>query len=430
MDVERQAYERTAALVQQEASQAAVLQAVQQAVDGDVGGVFFLSAYAGCGKTFLEQTLLHWVRSRGQIALAVASTGIAALLLEGGNTLHSKLKAPLSPYTSDGRLNIRHQSAEAQMIREAKLLIWDEAVMHPEKLAHNVDMSLRDIRGRPNVPFGGLVVLWGGDFRQTLPIQEHATAAQTVSMCLHQWPLWTEHTTVLTLSVNQRCKQLMAQCSTEAERTRIMRWASWLEQLGDGHLTDAEDTVALWPEQCREMRNTADFDAALQDMYGPVEALSNVSLDFWADRAIVAPKHSAVDYVNARMLDRLPGRAWSLLSIDTLDLDNSELDVGTDFLNRQASGNMAPHQLTLKVGCVVMLLRNLAKRDGLVNGTRMLVRQITRTRLKCVILTHGVHQGNEVVIPRIKMKPKSGMLPFMWSRIQFPVKLSYAMTYV
>lgn len=428
---QQQLYDEKAVLIAQQPSQQDVLDAVQQAIRNDAGGMFFISAYAGCGKTFLEQALLHWVRKDGHIALAVASTGIASLLLEGGNTLHAKLKAPLSPYTEDSRLNIGNQSAEAQMIREAKLLIWDEAVMHPHMLAQVVDKSFRDIRGRRDVPFGGLVVVWGGDFRQTLPIEERATEAQTVSMCLHQLPGWNEEVRVLALTENQRCVQLMSECTTAAEQSRVHRWKEWLEQLADGTVVGSDNLVELWHEQCRSVDELLDYDRLLDSMYGTdVDALLRQPHRFWADRAIVTPKHCAVDFINQRMLARLPGQAHSLSSVDTLDLENGELDVGSDFLNRQLSGNMAPHRLILKDGCVVMLLRNLDKRNGLVNGTRLQVRHISRRLLHCVILTAGAYQGNDAYIPRIRMKPKSRTFPFAWTRLQFPLKLSYAMTYV
>ena len=84
------------------------------------------------------------------------------------------------------------------------------------------------------------MVVWGGDFRQTLPIEERATTAQTIAMCLHQWPLWTEHVSVMTLTENQRCMQLVATCTDVAERQRIVRWKNWLENLGDGSLADSD----------------------------------------------------------------------------------------------------------------------------------------------------------------------------------------------
>ena len=51
--------------------------------------VFFIDRLGGTGKTFLYNTLLTKVRLRGEIALVMASSGIAALLLNCGRTVHS-----------------------------------------------------------------------------------------------------------------------------------------------------------------------------------------------------------------------------------------------------------------------------------------------------------------------------------------------------
>lgn len=56
---------------------------------------FFVDGPGGTGKTFLYTVLLAAVRARGGIALSVASSGIAALLLEGGRTAHSRFKIPI-----------------------------------------------------------------------------------------------------------------------------------------------------------------------------------------------------------------------------------------------------------------------------------------------------------------------------------------------
>ena len=57
-------------------------------IDGDEGGMLFLDAPGGTGKTFLINLILTKLRSEGKIALANASSGIAATLLTGGRTLH------------------------------------------------------------------------------------------------------------------------------------------------------------------------------------------------------------------------------------------------------------------------------------------------------------------------------------------------------
>ncbi|GBL76141.1 hypothetical protein AVEN_234427-1 [Araneus ventricosus] len=66
------------------------------AVSAGQGGFFFLDAPGGTGKTFLISLLLAEIRSKNGIALAVASSGIAATLLDGGRTTHSAFKLPLN----------------------------------------------------------------------------------------------------------------------------------------------------------------------------------------------------------------------------------------------------------------------------------------------------------------------------------------------
>ena len=67
-------------------------------IDGDEGGMLFLDAPGGAGKTFLINHILAKLRSEGKIALATASSRIAATLLIGGRTLHSTFKIPLDLY--------------------------------------------------------------------------------------------------------------------------------------------------------------------------------------------------------------------------------------------------------------------------------------------------------------------------------------------
>lgn len=63
-------------------------------VNDHAGGIFFLDAPGGTGKTFLLN-LLAKVRSNSNIALGVASSGIAPTLLAVGHTAHSTFKLPL-----------------------------------------------------------------------------------------------------------------------------------------------------------------------------------------------------------------------------------------------------------------------------------------------------------------------------------------------
>jgi uncharacterized radical SAM superfamily protein len=66
--------------------------------------------------------LLSYVQKQGKVALAMASTGIAATLLEGGTTAHSRFNIPLKVY-SDSTYNISKRSNLAELLYHTKLII-------------------------------------------------------------------------------------------------------------------------------------------------------------------------------------------------------------------------------------------------------------------------------------------------------------------
>ncbi len=128
------------------------------------GEVFFLDGLGGSGKTFVYKVLLALVRRDGHVAIGVASSSIAALLLEGGQTAHSVFKIPIA-LGRDSMCSILVQSDSVELLWEAKLIIWDEAPAQHRHCAEAVDRTLRDImRRRPDSPFGDKVVVFGGDF--------------------------------------------------------------------------------------------------------------------------------------------------------------------------------------------------------------------------------------------------------------------------
>ncbi|KAI8559074.1 hypothetical protein RHMOL_Rhmol04G0146700 [Rhododendron molle] len=129
---------------------------------------FFIDGPGGSGKTYLYRALLATIRSNGMIALATAASGVAASILPGGRTAHSRFKIPIDGNDSSV-CNIPKQSGTAELIRRAKLIIWDEAPMAKRWAIEALDRSLKDIMSN-NSLFGGKVIVFGGDFRQVLPV--------------------------------------------------------------------------------------------------------------------------------------------------------------------------------------------------------------------------------------------------------------------
>ena len=78
-----------------------VYSAIWSRVDINSGGMIFIDAPGGTGKTYLINLILAKVRQHNRIALAVASSGIAATLLTGGRTAHSAFSLPLDLTNQD-----------------------------------------------------------------------------------------------------------------------------------------------------------------------------------------------------------------------------------------------------------------------------------------------------------------------------------------
>jgi hypothetical protein len=204
--------------------QRALVTAVLDAVRAEQPFAAFVDAPGGTGKTFVFNHLLAAVRGQGNVALAVAYSGIAATLLDGGRTLNSRFRVPL--VTNEQSLcNIPAQSALADLIRRTKLIVWDEAPMVHKHLLETLDRSFRDVMRRPNVPFGGKVLLLGGDFRQILPVIKRGNRAQTVGACLKRSALW-RHFRQFRLTENMRVVDRTGQEGIDYSDYRPRPWPS------------------------------------------------------------------------------------------------------------------------------------------------------------------------------------------------------------
>jgi hypothetical protein len=84
------------------------------------------------------------VRSQNQVALCVASSGIASLLLEGGRTAHSTFKIPI-PITDTSTAGVKKNTHMHDVLKQTKAIIWDEVPMQHKHAVASVDRLLRDL---------------------------------------------------------------------------------------------------------------------------------------------------------------------------------------------------------------------------------------------------------------------------------------------
>nr|XP_016459228.1 PREDICTED: ATP-dependent DNA helicase PIF4-like [Nicotiana tabacum] len=163
---------------------------ITERIFSNKAGAFFIDGLEGTGKTFLYRALLATIRSKGYIALATATSGVAASILTGGRTAHSRFKIPINTddYVS---CNISKQSSLACLIQDAKLIIWDEVSMAKKRMIELLDLLLKDLMDS-TILFGGKVVVLGRDFRQTLLVVWNGKKEDFINESLLYSHIWEE----------------------------------------------------------------------------------------------------------------------------------------------------------------------------------------------------------------------------------------------
>jgi hypothetical protein len=374
---------------------------------------FFLQGPGGTGKTFLYRGLCHHFRSSGRIVLCVASSGIAATLLPGGTTAHSRFRIPLE-LNENSVCNVGKNTQLAELLRQTSLIIWDEVPMQHKHCFEAVHRMLTDIRGDQSL-FGGIPTVFGGDFAQILPVVKHGSRADIVSANLQKSFLW-NRIRVLTLHRNMRVQD------DEANR----RFAEWLRNLSYDPQFYGKITL---PPGIKQFRR-------IEDMYAwmyPPHLLERAVTDYSAFRtsSILSARNDTVTEINERLLNAMPGDVRTYHSVDTAELGNEGEGYGetpaVEVLNSFHPASLPLSRLRLKIGAPVLLLRNLAPQEGLCNGTRLSVTRLGRRCIQARILG-GFFDGEERLLPRIKLNSSADELPYVISRVQFPVRLCFAMT--
>ncbi|XP_028092911.1 uncharacterized protein LOC114293082 [Camellia sinensis] len=161
---------------------------------------------------------------------------IAALLLPGGRTAHSRFKIPIN-LDEFSSCSINQQTELAKLIQEASLIIWDEAPMYHRYGFEAVDRTFKDIlKGiefcSTDCVFGGKLFILGGDFRQILPVVPKGRREATIAASLKELTIW-NHCRVLHLRTNMR---IMAHDTSIQMRQQLRDFANWILMIGDGKI--------------------------------------------------------------------------------------------------------------------------------------------------------------------------------------------------
>ncbi|EGT35548.1 hypothetical protein CAEBREN_00452 [Caenorhabditis brenneri] len=408
VDIEKCKKEGEDALIKLNKEQREAVDAILEAKNSLRGGLFFIDGPGGTGKTFVYNCLANLVLGSGEKILPMSWVGIAAALLPGGRTVASTIKLDINNGCRSSGVNLK--SPLADVLRQVSLILWDEAPMSPKASLETVDTLFRKLMD-VDTPFGGKTVVLGGDFRQVLPVMDKGGAAEQIANSIKKsglWPLFQ----VFHLKTNVRVT------------ADALEWSKELLRIGDGKVGAKVTGEMPIPDGLESGGDliTEIFGDLLEK--GEVEKLAKV--------AILTPRNKEALETNNKVLDKMGGAPRIYRSLDTISPKDGQLQVGdfnhftTEFLNTMTPSGMPPHELRVKNGAIVMLLRNLDVKNGLCNGTRMVVEEMGERILQCKFI-NGPRKDESVLIPRIKLNYEKN-LPFIMGRLQFPIRLAFAMT--
>ena len=383
-----------------------VLSAIYSPIGSKCDKIHILNSPGGYGKTLVLKVITAKIRSEGGIVICVASTGLAAQNLEGGRTAHSRFKIPID-ILEDSTCSIKAQSSLAKLIKISKLIIWDEVFSCHRFNVEALERTLKDIMNSKE-PFGGKVICFGGDPRQTLPVVRRGGRAQIVRACIQMSPLYSlmkEHK----LAQNMR---------TDPEE---VQFSKYILKIGNGEekvLKDLGDNVIKIPEEYI----VHSFDEIIDATFPELElGCENV-----IDGCIYTPLNKDVRLINDICIEKFPGDSKVYLSADSILEDDHKEAVPVEYLNAMNPSGISEHEINLKIGAPVMLLRNLqaGPNISLRNGTRMIIIQMMERAVEVEVAV-GMNKGLRVFLPRVPQYDKSGDYPFTLVRRQFPLRYTY-----
>ena len=232
--------------------------------------------------------------SKKKIVLTVASSGVASLLLPNGRTAHSRFKIPID-LDDNSICDIKRGTKLAKLPVETSLIIWDEALMTNKQCFEALDRSLRDIMSETvkeasDIPFGGKVIVLGGDPKQILPVIENGSKSQIINASIFRSYLWKD-VTVIHLFENMRLKKLDPY---DDEYKDLQSFNDWILSIGNGtikepsEIDDNSDSMTVQIPKEILIETTGNKIEALVDYVYPDFHNRFSEPDYLKERAILA----------------------------------------------------------------------------------------------------------------------------------------------
>jgi ATP-dependent DNA helicase PIF1 len=333
----------------------------------------FLTGEPGSGKTHTISQFIKYLREHGVEPAITASTGIAATHI-GGMTIHSwsgigikedLTQADLNKFTAD--------SKSGKKILKTSVLVIDEVSMLSQRTLSMVDLVCRTVR-RVSEPFGGMQVVFVGDFFQLPPVTKYGTLEGNQKQFAYNSPAWVRaNPTVCYLTEQHR----------------------------------QDDRAFL--EVLTAIRSNEMEEGLFEHIQSRMAERSKVPIQI----PRLFTKNVSVYQLNHDRLLRLPGKEY----VYTMKQSGRG-----PLIEALKKGCLSPEQLYLKVGAIVMFTKN-SPQFGYSNGTLGMVKDFNPEGLPYV----EIRGGRKVLVNPVDWKvEQSGQI--MATINQLPLRLAWAIT--
>lgn len=346
----------------------------------------------GCGKTHFLRVIASTFVDRNKTVACTATTGIAAINLTipgkkiSGSTLHSWAGVGLAVDTARKlAAKVEHDDRAKKNWQSTDILIVDEVSMLAAEFIDKLDYIGRQVRREHEKPFGGLQIVFSGDFLQLPPVKAQWVFESII------WKEMIQDSLIFpfVLDIPKRYADL-----------------EWFEMLL--RIRKAAHTV----EDVKFLRSRVKaYDAWLK---------SSASRDIGSVKpTVLHSKNDDVNTENERELKKLPGEP---IAFRAEDIPVHYNNYARTEHYKKALDEAIPEHILLKTGAQVMLKANLDVKRGLANGSRGVVMDIINTQSVKVKWLNG----SITIVDRHTwiQEDKDGKV----SRVQIPLILAWSMT--
>lgn len=323
----------------------------------NAGHNLFVTGQAGTGKTQVIKAMIASAIKRGIVYKVCAMTGCAAVLLgSGASTLHSFAGIGLCSGDADSiiKSSIKKRS-KINIIRSCSILIIDEVSMMSKKIFEIVEQIMRIARSN-SLPFGGIQVIFTGDFMQLPPIRTYGDD-DTALFCFES-PLWNK---IFDHEYQMEMKTVF--------RQEDPVYRNILTETRNGELS--EESIGILENRMKMVYNPEEHNDCIPTKIFPLRA--------------------SVDHMNRVQYNKLISPEFTVDAVNrtdcTLYLDsNSAIPRAMIISDNKLTGEQRGYELKrlldssnllnvmrFKVGTIVMCTANLDMENGICNGAQGII---------------------------------------------------------